>query len=100
MEEGNPKQLWKKVGNHLISRYNGAILGAHETEGLVVISRGETDTVVPVSINEDATTSFEFSVPGTGTPLLRRFLLGWISNYDGFSDTEKPSYILIWTVFS
>lgn len=60
--QGDAKQLWKKEGNHLISQYNGAILGAHETEGLVAIS-GDSDTIIPVSINEDATTSFEFSVP-------------------------------------
>ena len=64
VEEGNPKQLWKIVGKYLISQYNGAILGAHETEGLVAISKGEPDKIVPVSINEEATTSFKFSVPG------------------------------------
>ena len=37
--------------------------------------------------------------PGTGGPLLRWFLLGRISNEDGFLKTEKPSYILIRTVF-
>ena len=52
------------MGKHLISQYNGAILGAHETEGLVAILKGEPDTILPVSINEDATTSFKFSVPG------------------------------------
>ena len=36
----------------------------------------------------------------TGTPLLRRFLLGRISNEDGFFDVEKQSYFLIRTVFS
>ena len=61
--QGDAQQLWKKEGNHLISQYNGAILGAHETEGLVAIS-GDSDTIIPVSINEDASTSFEFSVPG------------------------------------
>ena len=36
----------------------------------------------------------------TGSPLLRRFLLGQISNEDGFFEVEKPSYFLIRTVFS
>ena len=29
------------------------------------------------------------NVENTGTPLLRRFLLGWISNQDGFFEIEK-----------
>ena len=29
-------QLWKKEGPGLVSKYKGAVLGVHETEGLVV----------------------------------------------------------------
>ena len=34
-----------------------------------------------------------------GTPLIRQFLLGQISNKDGFFEVEKQSYFLIRTVF-
>merc|ERR1711874_489697 len=41
---------------------NGAILGVHETGGLVAFY-GDNDMITPISIDEDATSSYEFSVP-------------------------------------
>ena len=59
-------QLWKKKGTGLVSKYNGAILGVHETEGLVVflednemITPTTKKMITPISIEE----GFEFPVP-------------------------------------
>ena len=54
--------MWKKKGMHLISKYNGAILGVHKTVGLSAFLE-ENENIMIASIDEKATTSFELTVP-------------------------------------
>ena len=54
--------MWKKEGNYLVSKYNGAVLGTHETRGLAAFLE-DNEMITPILIDEDATSSFEFSLP-------------------------------------
>ena len=54
-------QMWKKEGNHLISKYDGNMLGVHETKGLVTLSEDD-EMITPILIDENATSSFELSL--------------------------------------
>ena len=54
--------MWKKEGMHLMSKYNGAILGVHKTVGLSALLE-ENENITIASIDEEATTSFELTVP-------------------------------------
>ena len=55
--------MWKKEGTTLVSKYKGAILGAHkETKGLVGFF-GENEMITPVSIGEGASSNSQFSLP-------------------------------------
>ena len=53
--------MWKKEGNHLISKYDGNMLGVHETRGLVTLSEDD-EMITPILIDENATSSFELSL--------------------------------------
>ena len=43
--------MWKKEGTGLVSKYKGAILGVHETEGLVVFLE-DHEQITPISIDD------------------------------------------------
>ena len=45
-----------------MSKYNGAILGVHKTVGLSALLE-ENENITIASIDEEATTSFELTVP-------------------------------------
>ena len=53
--------MWKKEGNHLISKYDGNMLGVHETRGLVTLSEDD-EMITPILIDENAISSFELSL--------------------------------------
>ena len=61
--EVEDNQLWKKHGGNLVSKLSGAVLGVHETEGLVSFV-GSNETITPVSVDEAATSNYELLVPG------------------------------------
>ena len=48
---------------NLVSKVSGAVLGVHETEGLAGFV-GSNETIIPVSVDEAATSSYELLVPG------------------------------------
>jgi hypothetical protein len=56
-------QLWKMYEGNLVSKVSGAVLGVHETEGLAGFV-GSNETIIPVSVDEAATSSYELLVPG------------------------------------
>ena len=59
--EVHDSQMWKKEGNHLISKYDGNMLGVHETRGLVTLSEDD-EMITPILIDENTTSSFELSL--------------------------------------
>ena len=65
-------QLWKKHGGNLVSKLSGAVLGVHETELVSFVE--SVETVTPVSVDEAATSSYKFLVPGMFNNLLKFIL--------------------------
>ena len=65
-------QLWKTHGGNLVSKSSGAVLGVHETELVSFVESVETFT--PVSVDEAATSSYKFLVPGMFNNLLKFIL--------------------------
>ena len=57
----------------MVSKVSGAVLGVHETEGLVGIV-GSNETVTPVAVDEAATSSYEILVPGMFKNILKSIL--------------------------
>ena len=72
-DEVEDNQLWKNYEGNLVSKVSGAVLSVHETEGLVGIV-GSNEIVTPVSVDEAATSSYEFLVPGMFQNLLKSIL--------------------------
>ena len=72
-DEVEDNQLWKMYEGNLVSKVSGAILGVHETEGLAGIV-GSNEIVTPVSVDETATSSYEFLVPGMFQNILKSIL--------------------------
>ena len=62
-DEVEDNQLWKMYEGNLVSKVSGAVLGVHETEGLAGFV-GSNETIIPVSVDEAAMSTYELLVPG------------------------------------